>query len=313
LAEVKNISSGLAQELSRFVQNGGSLVVFPAAETDMDSYQSFLSSLGTNYYLKIDTANTKIDWVNFESDIFSDVFDKPSNGKMDNMDLPVVHNHFTQTQSSQTNREVLLKIKNGESFFSKYTFKKGKVYLSSVTLNSSWSNLAKHAIFVPLMYKIAMNSQPAEELFYTVGQNNSIKATAKLTGENVFKIKGNGPSYFEIIPETRVVDLQPTIFVHDQIKDAGNYHLISGNERAAGISFNYDRKESDLKRYSPDELIALSEKEGLSNFSLIDVGDKNVSVMLADIGEGKKLWKWCILFALIFLAAETALLRWFRS
>lgn len=311
LSEIKNISSGLAQELNRFVQNGGSLIIFPSAEAEMDSYQSFISSLGANYYLQIDPLNTQVDWVNFESDIFSDVFDKPAQGRMENMDLPVVHSHFTQTNSSQTNQEVILKIKNGESFFSKYTFKKGKVYISAVSLNSSWSNLAKHAIFVPLMYKIAINSQPAEKLFYTIGKNNSIKATAKLTGENVFKLKGKAS--FEIIPESRVVDQQPTIFVHDQVKDAGNYDLFSGNDRSAGISFNYDRKESELKRYSPDELIALIEKTGLANFSLIDVGDKNISKVLADIGEGKKLWKWCILLVLVFLAAETALLRLFKS
>ncbi|TAL61794.1 MAG: hypothetical protein EPN85_04010 [Bacteroidetes bacterium] len=314
LSDLKTISSGLSQELNRFVQNGGSLIVFPSTETDTSSYRSFLSSLGANYYLKTDTANTKVDWVNFESDIFSDVFDKPSQGKTVNMDLPVVHNHFSQSHSNQTSEDVLLKTKTGESFFSKYTFKKGKVYTSATSLSSGWSNLARHAIFVPLMYKIAMNSQPEEKLFYTVGKNNAIKAAPARTGENIFKVRGEKKSEgFEIIPENRVVDLEHTLFLHDQIKDAGNYGLFSGNEFVSGLAFNYDRRESDLNRYSPDELIVMCEKEGLANFSLIDMGDKNVSKALADIGEGKKLWKWCIVFALFFLGAETALLRLFRS
>jgi len=303
LSELKTISSGLAQELNRFAQNGGSLIVFPPAQTDTGSYKSFLSSLGTNFYLRQDTANTKIDWVNFESEIFSDVFEK----KSENMDLPVVHSHYIQSHSNHTSEEVLLKMRNGNPFFSKYTFKKGKVYLSAVPLNADWSNLAKHAIFVPLMYKIAMNSQPSSELFYTVGRDNSIPVTTKLTGESVFKIRGD--NNFEVIPENRIVDLQPTIFVHDQIKNSGNYNLFAGTENSSGISFNYDRKESDLSRYSPDELISMYEKANLGNFSLIDAGDKDISKVLADIGQGKKLWKWCILLVLIFLAAETALLR----
>ncbi|MBI4930480.1 MAG: BatA domain-containing protein [Bacteroidetes bacterium] len=303
LSELKNISSGLAQELDRFVQNGGSLIVFPSTETDTGSYKSFLSSLGTNFYLRQDTTNTKIDWVNFENEIFADVFEK----RGENLDLPVLQSHYTQSHSNHTSEEVLLKMRNGNPFFSKYTFKKGKVYLSAVPLNSDWSNFAKHAIFVPLMYKIAINSQPSSELFYTVGEDNSIPVTPKLTGESVFKIKGE--NNFEIIPENRIVDLQPTIFVHDQIKNAGNYNLFAGVENISGISFNYNRKESDLSRYSPDELISLYEKSNLKNFSLIDAGENDISKVLADIRQGKKLWKWCILLVLIFLATETALLR----
>jgi len=303
LSELKSISSGLAQELNRFVQNGGSLIVFPSTETDTSSYKSFLSPLGTNFYLKQDTANTKIDWVNFESEIFADVFEK----KGENLDLPVVHSHFLQSHSNHTSEEILLKMRNGNPFFSKYIYKKGKIYISAVPLNSAWSNLAKHAIFVPLMYKIAMNSQLSAELFYTVGKDNSIPVTTKLTGESVFKIKGE--NNFEIIPENRIIDQQPTIFVHDQIKNAGNFNLASGNEIISGISFNYDRKESDLSRYSPNELIALYEKNNLKNFSLIDTGNKDISIILADISQGKKLWIWCIVLVLIFLSLETALLR----
>ena len=234
------------------------------------------------------------------------MFDK----KGENLDLPIVHAHFSQSHSNHTSEEILLKLKNGDSFFSKYSFKKGKIYLSDVSLNTDWSNLSKHAIFVPLMYKIAMNSQPSANLFYTIGRDNSIDVTQKLSGENVFKIKGD--NNFEVIPENRVVDLQPTIFVHDQLKDAGNYKLFSGNQALAGLSFNYDRKESDLRRYSPEELIAMYEKASLKNFSLIDAGNKDISKVLADISRGKMLWKWCIILVLLFLAAETLLLRFWK-
>ena len=216
-----------------------------------------------------------------------------------------------------------MKLINGDSFFSKYIYKKGKVYISAVSLNSDWSNLVKHAIFVPLMYKIAINSQPFTDLFYTVGRNNSINVTtnelggkSKSSGESIFKIKDDDSSPnskgFDIIPESRIIDLQPTIFVHDQIKDAGNYSLYSGDEYVSGLSFNYDRTESDLKQFSPDELVTEYEKNGLSTFSLVDTNNKNISKVLADIGQGKKLWKWCIVLVLIFMAFETLLLRFWK-
>lgn len=314
LAGIKNISSGLSQELNRFVQNGGSLVVFPAGDADTASYKAFLSGMQANYFLKRDTVNTKTDWVNFESDIFSDVFDQASVAKQENLDLPMVHEHFNMSRSNRTNEEILLKLKNGESLVSKYGFKKGKLYLSSVPLDPEWSNLAKHAIFVPLMYKIAMNSQRAEELFYTVGRSTSIKSPARLSGESIFRIKGeNTAEGFDIIPESRVVDLEHTIFIYDQIRNAGNYGLYASYDLISGLAFNYDRKESDLKRYTNDEMVAAFEKNSLSNFSLIDAEKGEISKILADISQGKKLWKWCILATLLFLGVEIALLKLLKN
>jgi Aerotolerance regulator N-terminal len=326
LSELKTISSGLAQQLDRFVQNGGSLIVFPSMEADTASYKAFLISLGANYYLMKDTASTKIDHVNVESQVFSDVFEKQTafaGKKAENTDLPVVHTHFRQSHSNRTNEEILMRLKNGDSFFSKYTYKKGKVYLSSVPLNPEWSNLTRHAIFVPLLYKIAINSQPYTDLFYTLGQNNSIPLVSlqaedrsKTGDEKIFKIKGDELSpltkNFEVIPETRVIDLQPTIFVHDQIKNAGNYSLCLGNESLSGLSFNYDRKESDLRQFSADEVMTACAKAGLVSFSSVDISNKNVSVALADIYLGKRYWKWCIVIALVLLAAESLLLRFWK-
>lgn len=314
LSELKSISSGLGQELSRFVQNGGSLVIFPATEPDTASWKAFLSPLGANYYLKEDTTSTKVDRVNSENEIFSDVFDKPASGKTENLDLPLVHSHFILSRGSHTNEEILLQLKNGDPFFSEYSWKKGKVYLSAVPLNRDWSNLTRHAIFVPLMYKVAMNSQPQTALFYTVGKDNAIDVESRQGPENVFRIRrADNPAQpsvgFELIPESRMVEMQPTIYVHDQIVEAGNYELFSATELCSGLSFNYDRKESDLSRYAADELTALLEKENLRSFSLIDASNQDIRKVLADIGQGKKLWKWCILLALLFLAAETALLR----
>ena len=100
-----------------------------------------------------------------------------------------------------------MRLKNKRSFLSKYIYKKGKVYVSAVPLNNDWSNLSKHAMYVPLMYKIAMNSQPSTELFYTIGKDKPITVKEKTKGEEVFKIKADTGSVsgFEIIPESRIV------------------------------------------------------------------------------------------------------------
>jgi hypothetical protein len=318
LTEIQSIPSGLAQELSRFVQNGGNLVVFPSANMDIGSYRSFLSSLGTNFFIKIDTLNTKVDWINFESSIFSDVFEKESEKKNVILDLPVVLNSFSLSHLSRTSEEVLMKMKNGAPFFSRYSFKKGNIYLSAVSLTEDWSNFAKHAIFVPLMYKIALNSRSSAELFYFIGNEKPIflpsAFAGRASGSSVYKIIGE--NNFEVIPEIRTMDMQQAILVHGQIRNAGNYLLQAGRSfdehPLFGISFNYDRKESNLECYSAEDLVSLYEDASLKKFSLIDVKDNDVSKTLAEASIGIKLWKWCILFALLFFAAEVLLLRFWK-
>lgn len=316
LNELTSISSGLAQELNRFTANGGSLLLFPSYEKlDTASYKAFLSSLGAKFYLQQDTINTKVDWVNFDSDIFSDVFErstlKDSKEKNTNLDLPLVNSHYLLGGANKSQEEILLRLKNKRSFLSKYIYKKGKVYVSAVPLNNDWSNLSKHAMYVPLMYKIAMNSQPSTELFYTIGKDKPITVKEKTKGEEVFKIKADTGSVsgFEIIPESRIVEQQPTIFIHDQIQQAGNYQLFSGQKSISGLAFNYDRKESDLSFYTQDELLSHIEKAALQNVSLLNSDNQNMTKVLADISSGKKLWKWCIIVVLLLLAIETLLLR----
>lgn len=88
---------------------------------------------------------------------------------------------------------------------------------------------------------------------------------------------------------------------------------MAGNKILRGISFNYDRKESDLSCYPPAEISDLIEKLGFTNYSLIDNQTKSITQILTENEQGKKLWKLCIILALLFLAAEIALVRWIKK
>ncbi|HVA97843.1 MAG TPA: BatA domain-containing protein [Bacteroidia bacterium] len=309
LNELDSISSGLAQEIKKFVNNGGSLLVIPSEKISMNSYHDFLSAFNINYFTNLDTAKTKVSTINFESPIYKNVFEQKSN----NMDLPIVFQHYTLTNNTHSDEDVLLKLQNGTVFFNESNFGKGKIYLSTVPFNSDFSNFPKHALFVPTIYNIAINSQTQSPLFYTIGNDDAIElSSVNLTGDNVFHIKQAGTN-FDIIPEYRREEEGTTLFLHDQIKQAGNYQLLLGTKLIKGISFNYNRKESDLSCYLPKEIEETISKSGFSNFSLIDNQTKNLTQVLTENEQGKKLWKLCIILALLFLAVEIFLVRWIKK
>jgi hypothetical protein len=311
LNELKNISSGLSQELKRFMENGGSVVVFPGSDIDLASYKEFSLLLQANYFEKYDTVNTKIDKINLEHDIYKDVFEKKTFSAA-NLDLPKVSSHYVLSKTTRSTEEYLLKLQNGNVFLSRNIAGKGKLYLCAGGLGSEFSNFSRHAIFVPTLYKIAMYSLSTQSLFYTIGNDESIESNKSLSGENVYHLKSLKGD-LDIIPEHRMTGLKTEIMPHDQITEAGNYNLFAGKELMMGISYNFNRKESDLNCYDPEELSIQIAKYNLLNFSIIKNTNQSITHTLTELDQGKKLWKLCLLLALTFLAAEVLLLRFMKG
>lgn len=311
LNELKTITSGLAQELKRFMSNGGSVLVFPNPQSDLNSYREFLLAANANYYEALDTINTKVDKVNLEHDIYKDVFDKKTFSAT-NLNLPIVSKHYRISKTTKSNEEYLLRLQNDDVFLSKYDVDKGKLYLSSVSLQPDFSNFGKHSIFVPTLYKIGIYSQSTQPLFYTIGSDEIIESANVLTGENVFHIR-NLKSDFDIIPEHKVMDAKTEILVHNQITNAGNYNLFAGKDLISGLSFNFNRKESDLNCFTSDELKEQLVNKNFNNFNILETGTQDLKQSLMEIEQGKKLWKLCIILALLFLAVEGLLLRFMKG
>ncbi len=309
LNELKTLSSGLMQELEQYVQNGGSLLIFPSSDADMDTYKSFLSAVGSVYYTGKDTSNTKVSSINTDHEIYRDVFDKIP----ENIDLPIVKSHFNFSSKTFSTDEYIMKMQNGESFMISEKSGKGKVYLSSVPLNEKFSNFTKHAMFVPTLYNIALYSEPFNRLYYTIGKDEAVEVmNGNVSGDMAFRITDKSKS-IEIIPERRNIDLQTFIYPHDQITKAGNYSLMRGEDTIAGISYNYNRSESDMKFYTVDELKNLIKEKDLKKFNVLNLKNRPISQVLEELNNGIRLWKLFIILTLLFLITEVALLRFLKS
>lgn len=306
---LKSISSGLNQELTKFVANKGSLVVFPGADCDVLSYNTLLQNTAKLKITVLDTTDRKVDYLDFKHPLFESVFEK----NPEKIDLPKVSNYYSTSLASNSACEKIMRFSNNEVFFSLSNFQKGKVYFSAVPLNEEYSNFSKHALFVPLLYKIALNSVPQQELYQLINKNNSIKISDfNSKNDNVFHIT-NANNSFDIIPETRINNIEANLFTHNQIKEAGHYFVKSANETIQGIAFNYNRTESKFEFWNDTEIEEELEKNNLSNFKIVKSTEKNLATVISEINAGIKLWKYCLLLALLFIAAEIILIRFWKS
>ncbi|MBE7443113.1 MAG: BatA domain-containing protein [Flavobacteriales bacterium] len=298
-----NISSGLASSIKNFVKNGGSLVVIPAKDIDFESYQSFLSLLQINHFTATDTSNLKVSEVNYTHPLYASVFE----GKPEaNINLPTVNAHYKLSPGATNYRNNLLLLKNGEAVLTEYKIEKGTVYLSSISFDESAGNFAKHAIFVPTIYNMALLSQLNYPLFYTIGKNDVLTLN-HIENEGSLRITTTN---FELIPKTKNEMENTTIFVTNGVSKAGNYLLQSATTNL-GLAYNYNRLESDLTNYSAEEITDLAISNQL-NLAVVESKNASLKSAINELQNGTTYWKICIILALLFLAIEIALIKLFR-
>ncbi|MCX6272020.1 MAG: BatA domain-containing protein [Bacteroidetes bacterium] len=281
LNELASVSSGFLQEIKNFTDNGGSIVVIPPPQLDAEAYKGFLLAFNLGFYKSMDTVNTRIMKLETEHGLYRDVFDKIP----ENLDLPLVFSHYPFVFSTRSGAEAVLKLENDDPFLTAFPVGHGKFYILSTPLRTEFSNFGKHVLFVPTFYKIALLSQPFEKLYYFIGKDDPIELSNGLSkGDDVYKIRKLGEQY-EFIPENRVVGSKVVFLPHDQVKEAGNYSVMDGKNEMMGIAFNYDRKESVMDFYTPDELKAEIDKAGLTNFMVLNTREKPVSMVIRELNK----------------------------
>ena len=296
-------STGLAQELKNYVNNGGAVVIFPSTEVDVASYSTFLTTLNLPAATNLNTTSTKVSQIELKHPLFKDVFETLPK----NMDLPLASRYFTYAQNSRTSKENLLTLPAGQLFLARYAITSGQVFLAATGLDEADGNLSKHPLFVPLMYKIAFESAKDQPLFYTIAKDNVITLPlVKLGANQSLKLMGDG---FEVIPDVSHQNGKTLLYVADQIRKAGFYTVKKADSTLAVVAFNDDRTESNMKY---DTQTDLEGRFGAQKIHFIDAKKENISSAIAEKNNGTELWKLCLILSLIFIAVEILLVRFYQ-
>jgi preprotein translocase subunit SecG len=302
ISDVKSVSAGLSQQLKTYVSKGGTLVVFPATDADLVSYKSFLQPMGAAYPLQLATENIKVSALNLQNPVFKNIFeDLPSNP-----DLPVIKKYF-QLSPSAGRDENIMQIQGGQAFWAGYNSGKGKVFVSAVPLNEDFSNLPRHALFVPIMFRIALLSGHDQPLFYTLGHDQTVETTPIQSSEKQLLKLVKGKE--SIIPDVKQQEGSTLLYVSDQLQATGLYELKKQDSVVSVMAFNDNRNESDLQYYTAADLDKILPDKG----NVIEATKGSVKDIVSQADFGVQLWKLCIILALIFLAVEILLTRFYKG
>jgi Aerotolerance regulator N-terminal len=321
---LRNISSGLSSELAAYCKNGGNALVFPSANADANSYNTAFAMFGGGSLQTFSTTKRSVADINTNEFVFKDVY---LNTNANNLKLPETAGSFSLGHGSR--EEILLRYRDGGIFVAKYKSDNGNLYVCAAPLDAQYNSLVKNAeIFVPMVYKMGLSRGSSGRLAYTIGKDNTIEIENKSANidKNTYKIKqlavGSqqpnaakspplGDLGSEVIPEQRILGSRAVLTLGTNIRTAGFYDLYLKKDSVQNIfAFNYNRNESNLNYMDEKAMLLLGAK---TDNILKANAATNFVELVGERSRGIVLWKWCIVFALLFLLVETLLIRLWKK
>ena len=309
LDQIEAISSGLAAELEKYVQNGGILAIFPAEKMNVPLWSTFFNTLNIPIYKELQTNELKVGGISKESIYFKGALQK---NESEQWEMPTVSHYYTFENKSVPAEEIM-RLENNAPFLTAYNFGKGRIILSAVALNDFFGNAHKNAIFFVPMHNLGLMGQLKNALYNLIGNNETVIIPQKSLGtEDIFVLKQKEGST-ELIPEQRNMGNETQLFLHSQIQHAGFYDVTKGGTEYATLAFNYQRDESNLEYHTEKELNKIADHSE-NRIVLLSSQTKNLTQSISDNLSGKSLWRYFIFLALGCFLAEILLLRfWGRA
>lgn len=314
LQGLKQMDTGLRTALRNFLIRGGALAIFPGQVFDAQQYSELLGLRIAFIPDALSSATPKLPMnpPDLQEPFFKGIFEKIN----EQMAMPEAKANLAWSGAARQ----LLSLRNGQPYLASFELLNGTVFLFASPLDADFTELPQNALFVPIMYKIALaGKRGGERLAYSFAE--PLIALSLAEGQNfsrndILKLVPTDSSAAdrELIPVQRFADNKLIMELPKNELPAGNYNLVRRNNGkvVAMIALNYDKSESRFKTYKADELKRIF--SGKKNVQVLDeMSAREFTGTFSALNLNKPLWRYFIVAALAFLLAEVLLLRFWKS
>ena len=291
LNELDEIPQALSTTLKSFVEKGGNLIVIPSAISSITNLNSFVSNFGKLTIKSLENREKLITKINFNHPIFNSVFEN----KVTNFQYPKTKNSFVLSSASPA----ALSYEDQSVFLTSIANSVAAVAVFAAPINIENSNFQQSPLIVPTFYKMAMNNQNNGVNALIIGDNKPHLTEASLNKEAILTVKGLAEQF---IPIQQIFNTKVKMTFNDYPEQAGNFSIYNKKEWIENISFNYNRTESDLASANENRLSDYKTAESIKSFFDTLQTDRT----------DNQIWKWFVIFALLFLIIEMAIIRFVK-
>ena len=290
--QVAQFSNQLVNLINSLKESGSTLIIVP----DSKANQTQLANIGV-ISARDNGDRLELAQPDFDNPIFQGVFEALD----ENIEMPQASINFRILNSELD----YLQFKNGRSFLSKLNAD-GNLFFFASPFDSEFTSFTNHALFVPVMYKLALGSKVnLSNLYYYSDSETIFYPIEAGFGNLVFQLS-NGT--LEITPDQRIESDRLILEIPKDLIEAGQYQLLAGGESIGMISFNIPKAESNLSVIDPQTFEELNE---LNHITVIDSSSSSGAKQFLQAGvAGIPLWKYALIVALFFLFVEIILIRY---
>ena len=302
LNQLDKIEPGFLSELNRYIESGGSIMVFPSPNQANGGIKTLLNSLGSDVK-ELPVSNPQLSLeIAKEHPLFQGIFSQNTQSNQ----WPKVQRYYAFNSQSA---KPILQLSDKTVMLADFKHGKGHCYVSALPLDISFSELANHALIVPIGLRAAMLAAYQLPLYYLCNTLANIETGLPYQAEQALSLQH--PNY-QMMPEVINNNGQLCLNTNGEIKTAGIYQLKSkqSDNQLLALAFNFDRTESDTRALSDKAFDELTESLSIKSY----LGSAEaLQAQLSNIENGKPLWKWLILFSLLCLLIEILLIRFFKN
>ena len=293
---VNRIDQSLAATLRSYLDRYGVLLLIPSKDADIDSYQRFT---GRAIQLRKDASPEDIDKPDFNDPFFENVFEERT--------VSLAMPKASRFLNWGADRSAVLRFKDDQPFLSRFD-QGGKLFILASPIQPEFTDFVNHALFVPVMYRIAASGKKDEKrLYYTLKENFITLDTDSISGEEPLRLAGQQ----EIVPAQRKVGNRVMFDIPKFSIAQGFYRVMNKRDTLDLLAFNLDKEESLLDQFNGTEVKKML-GDG-SNISIFEAGAAEAfSNEIKARYLGKPLWKYALTLALVFLLAEVLLIRFLK-
>jgi hypothetical protein len=294
---LNTMESSLTSVLRGYINNYGTVLMIPGTKPQPDNLKVFLQLPS----LKSIDAKTQLELgrPDFSNPFFENVFEEKS--------VALAMPKGTKALDWGNDRTAILHFRNDQPFLSRFN-QGGQLYLLSCALEASQTDFFNHALFVPVMYRIAASGKRDDmKPYYTLRESYVKLHVDSLRGEEPLRWVGEE----EVVPAQRKIN-DDVIFDVPKFSIAkGFYKVVMQRDTVNLLAFNLDRAESLMDQYHGEDLQKMLGSG--DNVSIFQVGAADsFSKEIKERYLGKPLWKYALGLAILFLLVEILLIRFLK-
>lgn len=303
-----DISADASAKLASYINSGGGVLLFPGSKTTAGSYSgtlfreldvpSFTGKLTPSQPLKfedIDLSHPVFDGIFSSKEGVRDNILKNSPSVTSAIDLP-----------AGKNSRALITLTGGKNFVVEHSQGKGKLLIYAVSPDLNGSDFAMKSLFSPLVIRSILYMSPETQLKpATTGKDYYFEIAGKDSKDTlkpIVLLPGGKQVTLIVGKENSMYNLKY------QLSQNGIYRIDLPNEPAKFFASNFDRRESLTDKFNSKELASIIKSKNRLEANIINP-ESNVTAAISVIRNGREIWQYLLVIALLMLAAEFFIAR----